>query len=125
MMDIEDVSRMARRKTPAARCRFARFRGGESEADPHYRTPARYVRINACGTDRMVRDLKAVVRPASKASGAEGRQRRSGACGGARTLPHRVEREMLAARRGCWSPSKPYRSVHAYAIAKSCTASWA
>src|SRR5438046_1155740 len=31
--------------------------------DPAYRTPARYVRVNQVGSERLIEDLKAVVRP--------------------------------------------------------------
>ena len=64
MMDIEDgvapaEKENARRQIAASLDAVA----DKLKANPQYRTPARYVRINAVGSDRMVEDLKAVVRP--------------------------------------------------------------
>jgi citrate lyase subunit beta / citryl-CoA lyase len=64
MMDIEDgvapsEKENARRQIGASLDAVA----ARLKSDPSYRTPARYVRINAVGSDRMVEDLKAVVRP--------------------------------------------------------------
>jgi citrate lyase subunit beta/citryl-CoA lyase len=64
MMDIEDGVAPNEKET-------ARRQIGASLAlveerlkqNPDYRTPARYVRINAVGSERMVEDLAAVVRP--------------------------------------------------------------
>jgi citrate lyase subunit beta/citryl-CoA lyase len=64
MMDIEDgvapsEKENARRQIAASLDSVA----ARLKSEPNYRTPARYVRINAVGSDRMVEDLKAVVRP--------------------------------------------------------------
>jgi citrate lyase beta subunit len=64
MMDLEDgVAPMekdnARRQIAASLdAAAARLR-----TEPSYRTPARYVRTNSPGTERMIADLNAVVRP--------------------------------------------------------------
>lgn len=64
MMDIEDgvapsEKANARRQIAAALDQVAE----RLKTEPNYKTPARYVRINAVGSERMVFDLKAVVRP--------------------------------------------------------------
>jgi citrate lyase subunit beta/citryl-CoA lyase len=64
MMDIEDgvapsEKDTARRQIGAALDAVcARLKN-----DPGYRTPARYVRVNAVGTDRFIQDTNAVIRP--------------------------------------------------------------
>ena len=64
MMDIEDgvapmAKESARRQIGASLDAVA----DRLEADPGYRTPARYVRVNAVGSERFIEDSKAVVRP--------------------------------------------------------------
>jgi citrate lyase subunit beta / citryl-CoA lyase len=64
MMDIEDgvaaaEKENARRQIAASLDEFAaRLKTGQG-----FRTPARYVRVNAVGSERLIADLKAVVRP--------------------------------------------------------------
>jgi citrate lyase subunit beta/citryl-CoA lyase len=64
MMDIEDGV------APAEKENARRQIGASLEAvaarlkqDQNYRTPARYVRVNAVGSERFIEDIKAVVRP--------------------------------------------------------------
>jgi citrate lyase beta subunit len=64
MMDIEDgvaptEKENARRQIGASLEEVAE----RAEEDPNYRTPARYVRVNAVGSERFIEDIKAVVRP--------------------------------------------------------------
>jgi citrate lyase beta subunit len=64
MMDIEDgvaptEKENARRQIGAALDGVAE----RLEQDPKYRTPARYVRTNAVGSERFIDDVKAVMRP--------------------------------------------------------------
>jgi citrate lyase subunit beta / citryl-CoA lyase len=64
MMDIEDgvapsEKDNARRQIGAALDAVVQSK----KADPNHRTPARYVRVNAAGTDRFIEDVNAVVRP--------------------------------------------------------------
>jgi len=64
MMDIEDG--VAPNQKETARRQIGATLDAVAERlknDPHYKTPARYVRVNAVGSDRMVEDLAAVVRP--------------------------------------------------------------
>jgi len=64
MMDIEDgvapaEKENARRQIAASLDWFA----DHLKSEPNYRTPARYVRVNAVGSERLIDDFKAVVRP--------------------------------------------------------------
>jgi citrate lyase beta subunit len=64
MMDIEDgvapgEKANARAQIGASLEAYA----DRLEQDPKYRTPARYVRVNAVGSERFIEDLKSVVRP--------------------------------------------------------------
>jgi citrate lyase subunit beta/citryl-CoA lyase len=64
MMDIEDgvapaEKENARRQIAASLDDVAQM----LKREPHYRTPARYVRVNAVGSERFIEDIKAVVRP--------------------------------------------------------------
>jgi citrate lyase subunit beta/citryl-CoA lyase len=64
MMDIEDGVAPAEKET--ARKQIAASLDAlapKLKADPSLKTPARYVRVNAVGTDRLSDDLEAVVRP--------------------------------------------------------------
>ena len=64
MMDIEDGVTPAEKET--ARRQIAsslEALAPRLAADPSLRTPARYVRVNAVGSDRLQQDLDAVVRP--------------------------------------------------------------
>jgi citrate lyase subunit beta/citryl-CoA lyase len=64
MMDIEDgvtpsAKELARRQIAASLDSVAE----RLADDPDYRTPARFVRVNAVGSDRFIEDIKHVVRP--------------------------------------------------------------
>jgi citrate lyase subunit beta/citryl-CoA lyase len=64
MMDIEDG--VAPREKESARRQIGAALDLVTERladDPGYRTPARFVRVNAVGSDRFIEDVKAVVRP--------------------------------------------------------------
>ncbi len=64
MMDLEDG--VAPSEKENARIQIADSLDRVTErlaADPHYRTPARFVRTNVAGTEGMVQDFKAAVRP--------------------------------------------------------------
>ena len=64
MMDIEDGVVPAQKE--AARRQIGASLQAVTErlkAEPNYRTPARYVRVNAVASERFIEDIKAVVRP--------------------------------------------------------------
>ena len=64
MMDIEDG--VTPREKEHARQQIAASLDIVAERlqnDPSYRTPARFVRVNAVGSDRFIADIKAVLRP--------------------------------------------------------------
>jgi len=64
MMDIEDG--VAPQEKENARIQIAAALDRMTErlqSDPNYRTPARFVRCNLPGSERMVQDFKAAVRP--------------------------------------------------------------
>ena len=64
MMDIEDG--VAAMEKENARARIGAALNAVAERlkyDPNYRTPARYVRTNAVGSERFIEDIRAVVRP--------------------------------------------------------------
>ncbi len=64
MMDIEDG--VAPSEKPTARAQIATALDAVVERlarDPAYRTPARFVRVNAVGSARFIEDIQAVVRP--------------------------------------------------------------
>jgi citrate lyase subunit beta/citryl-CoA lyase len=64
MMDIEDGVAPAEKGNARRQIGLSLARVAEKlKQDPHYKTPARYVRINAVGSERMVEDIEAVVRP--------------------------------------------------------------
>ena len=64
MMDIEDGVALSEKEN--ARRQIAASLDAVTsrlKQDQNYKTPARYVRINAAGSDRMAEDLRSVVRP--------------------------------------------------------------
>jgi len=64
MIDIEDGVAPAEKENARIQIAASLDRVAEQlQADPSYRTPARFVRTNAPGTERMVEDFKAAVRP--------------------------------------------------------------
>jgi citrate lyase subunit beta/citryl-CoA lyase len=64
MMDIEDGVAPAEKENARIQIAAALDRVAERlAADPGFRTPARFVRTNSPGTERMVEDFKAAVRP--------------------------------------------------------------
>ncbi len=64
MMDIEDGVAPGEKANARAQIGASLDMVCEQlEQNPNYRTPARYVRTNAVGTDRFIDDIKAVVRP--------------------------------------------------------------
>lgn len=64
MMDIEDGVAPAEKENARIQIAAALDRVAERlAADPGFHTPARFVRTNAPGTERMVADFKAAVRP--------------------------------------------------------------
>jgi citrate lyase subunit beta/citryl-CoA lyase len=64
IMDIEDGVALSEKEN-ARRQIGASFDAVAQrlEQDPNYRTPARYVRVNAVGSQRFIEDIKAVMRP--------------------------------------------------------------
>jgi citrate lyase subunit beta / citryl-CoA lyase len=64
MIDIEDGVAPAEKENARVQIASSLDRVAEQlAADPNYRTPARFVRTNAPGTEWMVDDFKAAVRP--------------------------------------------------------------
>lgn len=64
MIDIEDGVAPAEKENARVQIASSLDRVAEQlAADPDYRTPARFVRTNAPGTERMVQDFEAAVRP--------------------------------------------------------------
>jgi len=64
MMDIEDGVAPQEKENARIQIAAALDRVAERlQADPNYRTPARFVRCNQAGTTRMIEDFKAAVRP--------------------------------------------------------------
>lgn len=64
MMDIEDGVAPEQKEDARHQIRASLDAVAESlKRDPQYRTPARYVRVNAVGSERFIEDIKAVVRP--------------------------------------------------------------
>jgi citrate lyase subunit beta / citryl-CoA lyase len=64
MIDIEDGVAPAEKENARIQIASSLDRVAEQlAADPNYRTPARFVRTNAPGTEWMVQDFKAAVRP--------------------------------------------------------------
>ena len=64
MIDIEDGVAPAEKENARIQIASSLDRVAEQlAADPNYRTPARFVRTNAPGTEWMVEDFKAAVRP--------------------------------------------------------------
>ncbi len=64
MMDIEDAVVAAEKENARIQIGAAFDMVSERQRDePGYRTPARYVRTNAVGSERFIQDIKAVVRP--------------------------------------------------------------
>jgi len=64
MMDIEDGVAPQEKENARIQIATALDRVAERlQADPNYRTPARFVRTTQAGTERMVQDFKAAVRP--------------------------------------------------------------
>jgi citrate lyase subunit beta/citryl-CoA lyase len=64
MFDLEDA--VSPNAKELARRQIANALDSAAERlkkDPHFKTPARFVRINAVGSDRMAADLQAVIRP--------------------------------------------------------------
>jgi citrate lyase subunit beta / citryl-CoA lyase len=64
ILDLEDGVAFSEKQT--ARRQIGAFLAGTAERlkkDPQHRTPARYVRTNQVGSDRMFEDLAAVVHP--------------------------------------------------------------
>src|SRR4051794_9083507 len=64
MMDIEDG--VAPQAKEAARAQIGASLDAVAETlrrDPNYKTPGRFVRTNAVGSERFIQDIKAVVRP--------------------------------------------------------------
>ena len=64
MMDIEDGVAPAEKENARVQIAGALDQVAERlKADPNYKTPARFVRCNQAGSERMVQDFKAAVRP--------------------------------------------------------------
>ena len=64
MIDIEDGVAPAEKENARIQIAASLDKVAERlEADPDYRTPARFVRTNQAGTELMVQDFKAAVRP--------------------------------------------------------------
>jgi len=64
MMDIEDGVAPAEKENARIQIAASLDRVAERlEADPNYTTPARFVRTNAVGSEAMVEDFRAAVRP--------------------------------------------------------------
>jgi len=64
MMDIEDGVAPSEKENARAQIGASLDAVAEQlKRDPAYRTPARYVRVNAVGSARFIEDIKAVVRP--------------------------------------------------------------